>query len=65
MRYSPFLSCREASRLITARLDRALGPIERLGLRLHLRICDACPIVVRQFDLIRRSVRELRDVVED
>jgi hypothetical protein len=65
MSFSPFLSCREASRLITARLDRPLGPMERLGLRLHLRICDACPKVVRQFDLIRRSVQELRDVVED
>ncbi len=61
MRYLPFLTCREASRLITAELDRALNPFERLGLTMHLKICDACPIVVRQMALVRRTIRELRD----
>ncbi len=64
MRYSPFLSCRQAARLITARLDRPLGPLERVGLRLHLTICDACPIVIRQLDQIRASIRGWRDSVE-
>ena len=64
MRYSPFLTCRQAAKLITAELDRALTPVERLGLRLHLRICDACPTVIRQLALLRRSVRELRDGTE-
>ncbi len=61
---SPFLSCRHASRLITARLDRPLGPFERASLALHLRICSACPIVVRQLDEIRRGVREWRDTAQ-
>ena len=64
MRYSPFLSCRQASRLITARLDRELDVFERVALRLHLSICDACPIVVRQFETLRDSIREWRDTVE-
>ncbi len=64
MRYSPFLSCRQAAHLITARLDRPLGPIERLGLRLHLSICDACPIVIRQLDQIRDAMHAWRDTVE-
>ena len=61
MRYSPFLTCRQAAKLITAELDRELNPLERIGLRMHLKICDACPTVVRQLALLRRSVRELRD----
>ena len=64
MRYSPFLSCREAARLITAELDRELDPFERIALGLHLRICDACPTVVRQLAQIRRAMREWRDAVE-
>lgn len=63
--YSPFLTCRQAARLISAKLDRELNPLERLGLRLHLRICTACPTVVRQLGQLRRSVRELRDSSED
>jgi anti-sigma factor RsiW len=57
MKYSPLLSCRQASRLITASFDRPLGPIERLGLRRHLQICSACRTVVRQFDQIRAAMR--------
>ena len=64
MKYSPFLSCREAARLITAQLDRDLTAVERATLAVHLKICDGCPIVVRQFGLMRRSVRALRDTVE-
>jgi hypothetical protein len=64
MKYSPYLTCRQASRLITARLDRPLNPIERVGLHLHLSICSACPIVIRQLDLIRDGMHALRDVAE-
>lgn len=61
MNYSPFLSCREAARLITARLDRELGPFESAALRVHLAICDVCPRVVREFDVMRASMRAWRD----
>ncbi len=64
MTYSPFLSCREASRLITERLDRELGVADRIALALHLRICDACPKVVAQFEAMRRAMREWREQVE-
>ena len=57
MKYSPLLSCRQASRLITASYDRPLGPLERLGLRRHLQICSACRTVVRQFDQLRDAMR--------
>ena len=65
MRYSPFLSCRQASRLISAKLDRELTSLERIALRLHLTICDVCPKVIRQFDQMRRSAREWRDGIEE
>jgi hypothetical protein len=64
MRYSPFMSCRQASRLITAQLDRPLSTFERISLEVHLKICTACPIVIRQLDVIRRSVHRWRDTVE-
>lgn len=64
MKYLPFLSCREAARLITAELDRELGPIERAALAVHLRICDACPRVVRQMAQIRDAMRGWRDAEE-
>lgn len=64
MKYSLFLSCREAAHLISEGLDRELGPLDRVALRVHLEICDACPTVVRQFEQMRRSVREWRDGVE-
>ena len=60
MRYSPFLSCREAAHLITARLDRDLTSFERVSLEMHLRICDACPIVVRQMAVLREAMIEWR-----
>ena len=64
MIYSPFLSCRQASRLITAELDRELTSLESVTLRLHLCICDVCPTVIRQFALLRRSMVQLREVVD-
>lgn len=65
MRYSPFLSCRDASVLITAQLDRELTIVERAALTVHLAICDACPRVVAQLDAIRAGMRSWRDAEED
>ena len=36
------LTCKEATGLISQALDRQLSRWERLILRLHLLICDAC-----------------------
>ena len=64
MKYSPFLSCRQAAVLITAGLDRELDPLERAALALHLRICEACPKVVRQFASLRASMHAWREDIE-
>jgi hypothetical protein len=62
MKYSPYLTCHQASRLITARLDRPLNPIERVCLRLHLSICSACPVVIRQLDMIHDGMHDWRNI---
>lgn len=53
------LSCKQVTRLLSERQDRDLGFGERLTLRLHLSICDGCTAVNRQFDFLRRAVRQL------
>ena len=36
------LNCYDATRLMSERLDRPLGRLEKLNLRLHLFICKSC-----------------------
>ena len=55
------LTCKEASRLLSQSQDRSLGPGERLSLRLHLAVCDACTNVSRQLAFLRRALRRYRD----
>ena len=50
---------------MSAKLDRELSSLERIALRLHLSICDACPKVIRQLDVLRRSLREWRNGIEE
>ena len=52
------LTCREASRLISERLDRELPIAERAALRVHLAICVACTRMTRQFEFLRRAARQ-------
>jgi predicted anti-sigma-YlaC factor YlaD len=51
------ITCKEASHLLSERLDRDLGVGERARLRVHLAICAACTRVTRQFDFLRRAAR--------
>jgi hypothetical protein len=53
------LSCKEATRLLSQRQDRALSLGERLRLGLHLAICDGCRAVSRQVDFMRRALQRL------
>lgn len=55
------LTCRQAHRLVVERMDRDLGRMERLRLRLHLGICDACTAFAGQMSLLRRAMRRLGD----
>ncbi|MHC4969193.1 MAG: zf-HC2 domain-containing protein [Planctomycetota bacterium] len=51
-------SCRRATFLISASLDRGLTRRERLALRMHLLICGPCRLFQRQLRLLRVFVRE-------
>jgi len=51
------LSCREASRLISQGLDRRLSLGDRIALRLHLFVCDACTRLTRHVRFLRRALK--------
>jgi predicted anti-sigma-YlaC factor YlaD len=53
------LSCRRATALASASLDRPLTWRERVALRTHLLICSHCRRAQRQFGRLRRAAREL------
>lgn len=46
-------NCKETSVLVTQSLDRRLTWHERLGMRIHLAICDNCARFSGQMRLIR------------
>ena len=50
------LTCKEASRLLSQRLDRELTFAQRAQLKLHLTVCDACTRVKAQFQFLRRAL---------
>ena len=55
------ITCREASRLISAGLDTGLSLSERTALRLHLLVCDACTRLKAQFEFMRRALAAYAD----
>lgn len=52
-------TCREVSRMVSAGLDRQLGPIDRVRLRLHLSVCDGCTHFTRHMRLIRDAMQRM------
>lgn len=59
------LDCRHASQLLSQAMDRRLSLHERLGLRLHLMLCDACTQFSRQLGMLREALRRLGRRVEN
>lgn len=55
------LTCKEASQLVSGTLDRRLRLTERLALRVHLLICDACARFAMQARFLRRAARVAGD----
>lgn len=53
------LTCREASQLMSQSFDRRLGLMERLGLRIHLALCDSCRTVHKQLEILHRFCRRV------
>jgi len=53
------LSCRDVSNLLSDRLDRKLGFMERVRLRMHLAMCAGCSRVGRQLGFLRQALSGL------
>lgn len=53
-------NCREVTRLVLAGEDRRLSWFERLILRSHLKVCQACPRFVAQVALMRQGLSRWR-----
>ncbi len=52
------LSCKEATRLVSEKLDRELPLWRRVSLRLHVLMCRACSRYARQVTMLDRTVAE-------
>jgi hypothetical protein len=53
-------NCREVTALVLAGEDRALGFWERVAVRLHMAICEACPRFQRQVRLMHEALPRWR-----
>ncbi|QTN26575.1 zf-HC2 domain-containing protein [Rhodoferax sp. AJA081-3] len=54
-------TCKEVTALVVAREDRELSLADRLALRMHMAICDACPRFERQMLTMRNGLRAWRN----
>jgi len=55
------ISCQHASRLLSQREEEPLAFGPRLRLWVHLRVCDACTNVSRQFQTLRLAMQRWRE----
>lgn len=53
-------SCKEVTALVIAREDRELPWVERVGLRVHMAMCQACPRFERQVLTMRNAMKQWR-----
>lgn len=58
------ISCRRATELISLNFDTKLGIIEKVRLRLHLSICEACTRFSKQLDLLHHAAHHHNNNVE-
>lgn len=59
------LTCKQASQLISQSLDRPLSLADRIKLRFHLFICDACTRFNQQLKQLRTAMQKLRGNIEN
>ena len=57
-------TCKEVSALLVAREDRDLPLSDRLALRLHMALCEACPRFERQMLTMRNAMKQWRQYTE-
>lgn len=54
-------TCKEVAAMLVAQEDRDLRLGDRLALRVHMAICDACPKFERQMLSMRKGLRAWRN----
>lgn len=53
-------TCKQVTALVIAREDRELPWGERLALRMHMAICNTCPVFQRQVLTLRNAMKQWR-----
>jgi ppGpp synthetase/RelA/SpoT-type nucleotidyltranferase len=59
------IDCKQASQLISKSLDRRLSLRERLSLRFHTFICEACRRFGQQLNALRVALKRMNEQVEN
>ena len=54
-------TCKQVTALVIAREDQALPWPDRLGLKLHMQMCKACPRFERQVLLMQNAMKQWRN----
>jgi len=57
-------NCKETSLLVTQSLDRRLTWTERVGMRIHLAVCDNCTRFMKQMRMIREWLNTEDEAVQ-
>ena len=52
------LTCKQTARLVSMSYDKRLSWRERLGVRLHLLVCDACRNFTQQMRFLREATQQ-------
>ena len=55
------INCKTATRLVSQRQERPLGPIDRVLLKLHLGWCVACMRFEAQLGLLHKAMQKYRE----
>jgi hypothetical protein len=59
------LNCKQASHLVSQSMEAKLSFRQRLGLRVHLMMCDACTQFSRQLLVLREAISQLARKTEN
>ncbi len=52
------LNCKQATALMSQRMDKKLGLFQEMSLRLHLMMCSGCQNFNKQMDFLRQGCRK-------
>lgn len=58
------IKCKESSELISRELDEKLGVYKKMQLGLHLIVCKSCPVVLQNFQNLRKQIKNWRNYTD-